>query len=109
MESRHLLDLCIQNALDCISENFNRKNFHRGACTRNSLEKCAVCSPDGSLHSKRFHASSSRKLGQEQKKKGMRGEGEGSEGNAARKPHDFEKLRSPTNAAFDWCGAGSVD
>ena len=31
-----------------------------------------------SLHSKRFRASSSRKLGQEQKK-GMRGEGEGSE------------------------------
>ena len=27
----------------------------------------------------------------------------------ARKPHDFEKLRSPTNAAFDWCGAVSVD
>ena len=27
----------------------------------------------------------------------------------ARKPHDFEKLRSPTNAAFVWRGAGSVD
>ena len=27
----------------------------------------------------------------------------------ARKPHDFEKLRSPTNAASDWCGVGSVD
>ena len=27
----------------------------------------------------------------------------------ARKPHDFEKLRTPKNAAFDWCGAGSVD
>ena len=26
----------------------------------------------------------------------------------ARKPHDFEKLRSPTNAASDWCGAGSL-
>ena len=25
------------------------------------------------------------------------------------KPHDFEKLRSSTNAASDWCGAGSVD
>ena len=25
------------------------------------------------------------------------------------KPHDFEKLRSPTNAASDWRGAGSVD
>ena len=23
----------------------------------------------------------------------------------ARKLHDFEKLRSPMNAAFDWCGA----
>ena len=27
----------------------------------------------------------------------------------ARKPNDFEKLRSPTNAASDWRGAGSVD
>ena len=27
----------------------------------------------------------------------------------ARKPHDFEKLRSPTNGASDWRGAGSVD
>ena len=27
----------------------------------------------------------------------------------ARKPQDFEKLRSPTNTAFDWCGAGGVD
>ena len=27
----------------------------------------------------------------------------------AHKPHDFEKLRSPTNAASDQCGAGSVD
>ena len=25
------------------------------------------------------------------------------------KPHDFEKLRLPTNAASDWRGAGSVD
>jgi len=25
------------------------------------------------------------------------------------KPHDFEKLHLPTNAAFDWCGAGNVD
>ena len=44
----------------------------------------------------------------ESKKKGMIGEEEGSE-TLAHKPHDFEKLRSPTNAAFDWCGAGSVD
>ena len=35
------------NALDCISENFNLKNFLGGACARNSLEKCAVRSPDG--------------------------------------------------------------
>ena len=47
MESRHLLNLSIQNALDCISENFNLGNFPRGACNQNSPEKCAVCSPDG--------------------------------------------------------------
>ena len=35
------------NALDCISENFNLKNFLGGACARNSLEKCAVRSADG--------------------------------------------------------------
>ena len=48
---------------------------------------------------------------EESKKKGMAGEGEGrgEKETLARKPHDFEKLRSPTNAAFDWCGAGSVD
>ena len=39
----------------------------------------------------------------------MIGEGEGREEMLARKPHDFEKLHSPTNAAFDWCGAGNVD
>ena len=27
MESRHLLNLSVQNALDCILENFNLKNF----------------------------------------------------------------------------------
>ena len=27
----------------------------------------------------------------------------------ARKPHDFEKLRSWANAASDWRGFGSVD
>ena len=47
MESRHLLNLSVQNALDCISENFNLKNFPRGACARISIEKCAVRSPDG--------------------------------------------------------------
>ena len=61
-----------------------------------------------SLRSKRFRASSSRKLRREQKK-GMTGEGEGKKETLARKPHEFEKLRSPTNAASDWCGAGSVD
>ena len=45
-DSRHLLDLSVQNALDCISENFN----HGGACARNSLEMCAVRSPDGRYH-----------------------------------------------------------
>ena len=45
----------------------------------------------------------------ESEKKGMRGRGRGAKETLARKPHDFEKLRSPTNAAFDWCGAGSVD
>ena len=47
MESRHLLNLSAQNALDCISENFNVKNFPRGACARNSLEKYVDRSPDG--------------------------------------------------------------
>ena len=46
MESRHLLDLSVQNALDCISENFNHKHLRRNACARNSLERCAVGSPD---------------------------------------------------------------
>ena len=50
MESRHLLNLSVQNALDCILENFNLKNFPGEACTQNSLEKCAVCSPDGRYH-----------------------------------------------------------
>ena len=47
MEYRHLLILSVQNALDCIAENFNLKNFPGGACTRNSLEKWAVRSPHG--------------------------------------------------------------
>ena len=46
MESRHLLNLSVQNALDCISENFNLKNFPGGARARNSQEKCAVQRPD---------------------------------------------------------------
>ena len=47
MESRHLLNLSVQNVLDCISENFNLKNFPGGAFARNSLEKRSVRSPDG--------------------------------------------------------------
>ena len=47
MESRHLLNLSVQNALDHTAENFNLKNFLGGACARNSLEKCTVRSPDG--------------------------------------------------------------
>ena len=39
--------LSVQNALHCISENFNLKNFPGEACFRNSLENCAVRSPGG--------------------------------------------------------------
>ena len=39
----------------------------------------------------------------------MTGEGRAKKEPLARKPHDFEKLRSPTNAASDWRGAGGVD
>ena len=39
----------------------------------------------------------------------MTGEGRGKKETLFRKPHDFEKLRSPTNVASDWCGAVSVD
>ena len=62
-----------------------------------------------SLRSKRFRASSSRKVGTRAKKREWLGRGRGKKETLARKPHDFEKLRSPTNAASDWCGAGSVD
>ena len=47
MESRHLLNSRVQNALEYISDNFNLKNFRGLACARNSLEKCVVRSPDG--------------------------------------------------------------
>ena len=50
MESRNLLNLSVQNALNCISERFNLKNFPGGACARNSLVKCAVRSPYGRYH-----------------------------------------------------------
>ena len=43
------------------------------------------------------------------KKKEWRGRGREEKETLARKPHDFEKLRSPTNAVFEWCGAGTVD
>ena len=46
---------------------------------------------------------------EDSKKKEWRGRGRGKKEPLARKPHDFEKLRSPTNAASDWRGAGSVD
>ena len=49
------------------------------------------------------------KVGTSRKKKEWRGRERGEKETLARKPHDLEKLRSPTNAAFDWCGAGSVD
>ena len=61
-----------------------------------------------SLRSRRFRASSSKKLGREQKKYYKGGGGREKE-TLARKTHDFDKLRSLTNAASDWCGAGSVD
>ena len=41
-----MLNLSVQKALDCISENFNLKTFPGGACARISLEKCAVRNPD---------------------------------------------------------------
>ena len=63
----------------------------------------------GSPRSKRFRASSSREVGARAKIKGMTWEGEGKKEPLARKPHDFEKLRSPRNAASDWCSASSVD
>ena len=47
MESRHLLNLSVQIALDFISENFNLKSFSGGACPRIAPEKCAARSPDG--------------------------------------------------------------
>ena len=47
MESRHLLTLGVQNALDFISEDFDVKIFPGGACTQNSLEQCVVRCPDG--------------------------------------------------------------
>ena len=39
----------------------------------------------------------------------LRGRGRGKKEPLARKLHDFEKLRSPRNAASGWCSASSVD
>ena len=50
MESRHLRNLSVWNTPDCISENFNLKNFAGGACTQNSPEKCAIHNPDAYWH-----------------------------------------------------------
>ena len=47
------------------------------------------------------------KVGTRAKKKEWQGRGRGRKEKLASKPHDFEK--PPTNAASDWCGAGSVD
>ena len=47
VESRHLLNLSVQNAIDCISENFSLKIFPGAAFARNFLEKYAVRSLDG--------------------------------------------------------------
>ena len=61
-----------------------------------------------SMRSKRFRPSWSTKLGREQKRE-WRGRARGMKETLARKPHDFEKQRSPTNAVSDWRSAGSVD
>ena len=42
-------------------------------------------------------------------KKEMTREGRGEKGTFARKPHNFEKLLSPRNAASDLCSACSLD
>ena len=47
MESRHLLNLSVQNALDCMSENYNFKNFPRGTFPQYPLESRAVGATDG--------------------------------------------------------------
>ena len=61
------------------------------------------------LRSKRFLARIVKKTGTRAKKMNDGGGGWGMKEPLARKPHDFEKLRSPTNAAADWRGAVRVD
>ena len=66
--------------------------------------------PSSSLRSKCFLARFVQKAGTRAKKKNQwRGRGRGKKETLSRKPNDFEKLRSRTNAASDWCSAGSVD
>ena len=64
--------------------------------------------PPFSLRSKRFRASSSRKLEREQKRNDGGGGGE-RRNRLPANPTILKKLRSLTNAASDWCGASSVD
>ena len=52
------------------------------------------------LHGKRFRSSSSRKLEREQKKKGMRGEGKGSKGNACPQTPRFWKTAFAHKRSF---------
>ena len=67
-----------------------------------------LTSRDLSLGRKCSHMSSSRKFGRGQKRE-LKGEGEERKQNSCPQTHNFEKLRSPTKAASDWCGAGGVD
>ena len=90
------------------SNSHGENNSVQSAFYTNRNLNCQTVSVKCSLRSKRFLTSLSRKLEQEQKKE-RRGRGRGMKEPLARKPHDFDKLRSPTNAAFDWRGAGSVD
>ena len=70
---------------------------------KNRPHAVVLCSSEPSLCRKRFRTSSSRKMRREQKKEEWRGRG-GDKKTLARKPHDFEELRSHANAASDWCG-----
>ena len=49
------------------------------------------------------------KVGTTATKKEWQGRGREEKETLTHEPHDFEKLRSPTNAASDWWGAGSID
>ena len=59
------------------------------------------------LGSKRFRASSQKKLGVQKQKRNVEGGGGGEakgKQTLAREPHDFEKLRLPKNAFSSWRG-----